>query len=85
MYLAQGHNAVTPVRFKPPQSRDKHYTTEPLRMDWMLLYLKYCIFLIAIKMLHASLLGCNMLLSLKGTMLFSIRMLHFLSLKLYKL
>ena len=31
--LAQGHNAVTPVRLKPaaPQSRDKHSTSEPLR------------------------------------------------------
>ena len=33
MYLAQGHNAVTPVRLKPatPWSRVKHSTTEPLR------------------------------------------------------
>ena len=33
MCLAQGHNAVTPVRLDPvaPQSRVKHSTTEPLR------------------------------------------------------
>ena len=33
MCLAQGHNAVTPVRLKPasPRSRVKHSTTEPLR------------------------------------------------------
>ena len=33
MCLAQGHNAVTPVRFEPaaPRSRLKHSTTEPLR------------------------------------------------------
>ena len=33
MYLAQGHNAVMPVRLQhaTPQSRDKHSTTEPLR------------------------------------------------------
>ena len=33
MCLAQGHNAVTPVRFEPaaPPSRVKHSTTEPLR------------------------------------------------------
>ena len=33
MCLAQGHNAVTPVRHEPatPLSRDKHSTTEPLR------------------------------------------------------
>ena len=32
MCLAQGHNAVTPVRLKPaaPRSRVKHSTTEPL-------------------------------------------------------
>ena len=31
MCLAQGHNAVTPVRLKPtPWSRVKHATTEPL-------------------------------------------------------
>ena len=32
MCLAQGHNAVRPVRFEPkaPRSRVKHYTTEPL-------------------------------------------------------
>ena len=31
MCLAQGHNAVTPVRLKPtPWSRVKHSTTEPL-------------------------------------------------------
>ena len=31
--LAQGHNAVTPVRLEPapPQSQVKHSTTEPLR------------------------------------------------------
>ena len=31
--LAQGHNAVTPVRLEPaaPRSRVKHSTTEPLR------------------------------------------------------
>ena len=33
MCLAQGHNAVTPVRLESaaPRSRVKHYTTEPLR------------------------------------------------------
>ena len=33
MCLAQGHNAVTPVRLEPavPRSRAKHSTTEPLR------------------------------------------------------
>ena len=33
MCLAQGHNAVTPVRLQPaaPQSQVKHSTTEPLR------------------------------------------------------
>ena len=33
MCLAQGHNAVTPVRLEPaaPQSRVKHSTTKPLR------------------------------------------------------
>ena len=33
MCLAQGHNAVTPVRLEPasPRSRVKHSTTEPLR------------------------------------------------------
>ena len=33
MCLAQGHNAVMPVRLKPeaPWSRVKHSTTEPLR------------------------------------------------------
>ena len=32
MFLAQGHNAVTLVRFEPvaSQSRVKHSTTEPL-------------------------------------------------------
>ena len=32
MCLAQGHNAVTPVRLEPaaPRSRVKHSTTEPL-------------------------------------------------------
>ena len=37
MCLAQGHNAVTPVRLEPAalQSRVKHSTTEPLRsLDW---------------------------------------------------
>ena len=31
--LAQGHNALTPVKFEPaaPRSRVKHSTTEPLR------------------------------------------------------
>ena len=31
--LAEGHNAVTPVRLEPaaPRSRVKHSTTEPLR------------------------------------------------------
>ena len=33
MCLAQGHNAVTPVRLEPtaPRSQVKHSTTEPLR------------------------------------------------------
>ena len=33
MCLAQGHNAVTPMRLEPlaPRSRVKHSTTEPLR------------------------------------------------------
>ena len=33
MRLAQGHNALTPVRLESaaPQSRVKHSTTEPLR------------------------------------------------------
>ena len=33
MCLAQGHNAVKPVRLEPaaPQSKAKHSTTEPLR------------------------------------------------------
>ena len=33
MCLAQGHNAVTPVRLEPttPRPRVKHSTTEPLR------------------------------------------------------
>ena len=33
MCLAQGHNAVTPLRLEPaaPRSRVKHSTTEPLR------------------------------------------------------
>ena len=33
MCLAQGHNAVTPVRLEQaaPQSRVKHFITEPLR------------------------------------------------------
>ena len=32
MFLAQGHNAVTPVSLQPtaPRSRVKHSTTEPL-------------------------------------------------------
>ena len=37
MCLAQGHNAVTPVRLEPvaPRSRVKHSTTEPLRsVSW---------------------------------------------------
>ena len=35
MCLAQGHNAVTPVRFEPAGlwSRVKHSTTEPLRFS----------------------------------------------------
>ena len=39
MCLAQGHNAVTPVRLEPvaPQSRVKHSTTEPLRSPMQLL------------------------------------------------
>ena len=33
MCLAQGHNAVTPVRLEPAaiRTRVKHFTTEPLR------------------------------------------------------
>ena len=33
MCLAQGHNAVTPVRLKPaaPRSQVQHSTTEPMR------------------------------------------------------
>ena len=33
MYLAQGHNVVTPLRLEPTaiRSRVKHSTTEPLR------------------------------------------------------
>ena len=40
MCLAQGHNAVTPVRLKPPASRSqvKHSTTEPLRSLYFLNY-----------------------------------------------
>ena len=36
MCLAQGHNAVTPVRLKlaTPRSQDKHSTTEPLHSLW---------------------------------------------------
>ena len=37
MCLAQGHNAVTPVRLEPAalRSRVKHSTTEPLRsLSW---------------------------------------------------
>ena len=35
MLLAQGHNAMTPVRLEPaaPRSRVKHSTTEQLRSD----------------------------------------------------
>ena len=35
MVLAQGHNAVTPVRLQPaaPRSRVKHSTTQPLRFQ----------------------------------------------------
>ena len=37
MCLAQGRNAVAPVRFEPaaPRSRVKHSTTEPLRSHGM--------------------------------------------------
>ena len=37
--LAQGHNAVTPVRLEPAalRSRVKHSTTEPLRSQKLLL------------------------------------------------
>ena len=40
MCLAQGHNAVTPVRLEPaaPWSRVKHSTTESLR--FLLVYCK---------------------------------------------
>ena len=43
MCLAQGHNAVTPVRLEPaaPRSRVKHSTTEPLRslpLDYKSIY-----------------------------------------------
>ena len=36
MCLAQGHNALTPVRLEPaaPRSRVKHSTTEPLRSQF---------------------------------------------------
>ena len=37
MCLAQGHNAVTPVRLKPatPWSRVEHSTIEPMRsLQW---------------------------------------------------
>ena len=38
--LAQGHNAVTPVRLEPaaPRSRVKHSTTEPLRSLGIFVY-----------------------------------------------
>ena len=37
MCLAQGHNAVTPVRLEPAalRSRVKHSTTEPLRSQYV--------------------------------------------------
>ena len=40
MCLAQGHNAVTPVRLKPVASRSrvKHSTTEPLRSPYLYKY-----------------------------------------------
>ena len=59
MCLAQGHNAVTPVRLKPvaPQSGVKHSTTELLNSDSEgriflshpstnngFFYIKYCVF-----------------------------------------
>ena len=39
MCLAQGHNAVTPVRLEPgaPQSQVKHSTTEPLHSHPLIL------------------------------------------------
>ena len=39
MCLAQGHNAVKPVRLEPaaPLSQVKHSTTEPLRSLWVCL------------------------------------------------
>ena len=41
MGLAQGHNAVTPVRLEPtiPRSRVKHSTTEPLHSSHKIVYL----------------------------------------------
>ena len=43
MCLAQGHNAVTPVRLKPeaPRSPVKHSTTEPLRSLYVCLVCMY--------------------------------------------
>ena len=43
MCLAQGHNAVTPVRLNPavPRSRVKHSTTQPLHSD--LIYNETCL------------------------------------------
>ena len=40
-YLAQGHNAVHPVRLEPatPQSREKHSTTEPPHFSRQSLYI----------------------------------------------
>ena len=54
MCLAQGHNAVLPVRLEPatPQSRDKHSTIEPLgslkKMSVALIQQKCCVFVYAI-------------------------------------
>ena len=41
--LAQGHNAVSPVRLEPttPGSRDKHFSTEQLRSFFMLQQLDF--------------------------------------------
>ena len=48
MCLAQGHNAVAPVRLKPaaPRSQVKHSTTEPLRFLKVAMVWKMTLFLV---------------------------------------
>ena len=54
MCLAQGHNAVTPVRLEPaaPLSRVKHSTTEPLRsLNREIFYVSFIILNVRVDMI----------------------------------